>query len=136
MSGLQGGDVVAHRALGHQHDPAGPLAADIVDHRRGRAGEIGFGHHLGRAFGVGEHDDAGMAVAQLADVRGVKRSCTSQWPAQVMISTSVSRGDVLGQVLVRQHDDRGTPRLSTTFTALPEVQQMSLSAFTAAEVLT
>ena len=31
---------------------------------------------------------------------------------------------------------RGTPRLSTTFTALPEVQQMSLSAFTSAEVLT
>ena len=34
----------------------------------------------------------------------VKRSCTSQWPAQVMISTSVSRGDVLRQVLVGQHD--------------------------------
>ena len=30
----------------------------------------------------------------------------------------------------------GTPRLSTIFLALPEVQQMSLSAFTAAEVLT
>ena len=30
----------------------------------------------------------------------------------------------------------GTPRLSTTRTALPDVQQMSLSAFTAAEVFT
>lgn len=32
--------------------------------------------------------------------------------------------------------DRGTPRVSTTALALPEVQQMSDSAFTAAEVLT
>ena len=31
---------------------------------------------------------------------------------------------------------RSTPRDSTTFTALPEVQQMSDSAFTATEVLT
>ncbi len=30
----------------------------------------------------------------------------------------------------------GTPSPSTIFLALPEVQQMSLSAFTAAEVLT
>ena len=65
ISGLLDGDVVAHRAFGHQHDPARPLAADIVDHRRRRAREIGFGHDLGRAFGMGEHDEAGMPVAEL-----------------------------------------------------------------------
>ena len=46
-------------------------------------------------------------------------------------------GDILRQIFVRQHDDRSdAERLSTTLSALPEVQQISDSAFTAAEVLT
>ena len=35
-------------------------AADIVDHRRRRAGEVGHFEHLGRAFGVGEDLGAGI----------------------------------------------------------------------------
>ena len=69
-AGVLHGDVVAHRTFGHQHDPRGPFLADIVDHRRRRAGEVRFGHDLGRALGMGQHDDAGVTGAQLADVVG------------------------------------------------------------------
>ena len=43
---------------------AGLLRADICRHLRRRAGEIGFVDDLGRALGMGEHDDAGMVLAQ------------------------------------------------------------------------
>ena len=46
------------------------------------------------------------------------------------------RGDVFRQILVGQEDHASAPRLSTTSTAFDEVQQMSTSAFTSAEVLT
>ena len=68
-SGCCDRDIVAHRAFGHQHHARRPLVADIVRHRGGRAGEIGLGHDLGRAFGMGEHDDAGMGLAQLRGYR-------------------------------------------------------------------
>ncbi len=72
----------------------------------------------------------------------VKRSCTSQRPAQAMIFTAVWRADVAGQKLVEAAAPRGpAPHSagrphSTTCTALAEVQQMSVSAFTSAVVFT
>jgi hypothetical protein len=66
----------------------------------------------------------------------LNRSCTSQWPAQVMISTPVSRATFCARYSSGSMITLGTPRLSTIFLALPEVQQMSLSAFTAADVFT
>ncbi len=116
--GMLDGDVVAHRALGHQHDAPRLLLADIVDHRRGRAGEVGHGHDLGRAFGVGEDNDARMAGAELLDVGG----------GEALVHLAVARpgddldagfgGDVLRQVLVRQHDDL---RHTETLDDLPRI---------------
>ena len=70
ISGMLDRDVVAHRAFGHQHDARRLLGGDIVDHRGGRAGEIGFRDDLRRAFGMREHDHAGMLLAQRADLGG------------------------------------------------------------------
>ena len=67
---------------------------------------------------------------------GVKRSCTSQWPFQAMISTLVWAAMLRARYSSGIMMTFGTPSASTIFLALPEVQQMSLSAFTAAEVLT
>ena len=66
----------------------------------------------------------------------VKRSCTSQWPIQAMISTSVWAAMLRARYSSGSMMTLGTPSPSTIFLALPEVQQISLSAFTAAEVLT
>ena len=66
----------------------------------------------------------------------LKRSWTSQWPAQVTISTLVSLATFCARYSSGSMMTLGTPRLSTIFFALPDVQQMSLSAFTAADVLT
>ena len=67
----------------------------------------------------------------------MKRSCTSQWPCQRMISIVVWAATQLAEVLVGQEDHARRRRSdSTTSTAFAEVQQMSDSAFTAAEVLT
>src|SRR5215472_16082352 len=65
-------DIVAHRAFGQQYDARWPLLADIIGHRRGRAGKVAFGDDLGRALRMGEDGNAGMALAQAADVLGGK----------------------------------------------------------------
>src|SRR3954470_2293186 len=68
---------------------------------------------------------------------GVNRSCTSQWPVQAITSTS---GTCAATFRARYSSGsmmtRDTPRDAMTFAALPEVQQISDSAFTAAEVFT
>src|SRR3954451_24329858 len=61
-------DVVAHRALGHEHDPGGTSLADIVHHRGCGAREIRLSHHLGWTFWMSEHDDPWMHLAEFADV--------------------------------------------------------------------
>ena len=67
---------------------------------------------------------------------GAKRSCTSQAPGWVITLTPVWRATFAARYWSGIMITSGTPRLSMTLTALPEVQQMSLSAFTAAEVFT
>ena len=79
---------------------------------------------------------AGMVFAQLPDVGGVNSSCTSQWPFQAMIFTLVCAAMFCARYSSGSMMTRSTPSDSTTLSALPEVQQMSDSAFTAAEVLT
>ena len=49
---------------------AGFSRADVVGHVGGRAGEVGLGDHLRRAFRMREDDDAGIVVAQRADLGG------------------------------------------------------------------
>ena len=66
----------------------------------------------------------------------MKRSCTSQWPFQVMISTRVWVCTHLARYSSGIMITRLAPSDSTTRTALEEVQQMSDLAFTSAEVLT
>ena len=85
---------------------------------------------------MGEHHHAGILGAQLADLAAVKRSCTSQRPAQAMIFTSVCAATFCARYSSGSMITRSTPSDSTTLRALPEVQQMSDSAFTAADVLT
>ncbi len=53
-----------------------------------------------------------------------------------MISTFVSAATFCARYSSGSMMTRALPNASTTFFALPEVQQMSLSALTAAEVLT
>ena len=78
----------------------------------------------------------GSAARSAAISSPVKRSCTSQWPFQAMISTLVLVCTYLARYSSGRKITRGAPRLSTTFTAFDDVQQMSHSAFTAALVLT
>src|SRR5690554_549026 len=63
-------------------------------------------------------------------------SCTMQTPSQPMISTSVCEATYLPRCPSGTKITFGTPSASTTFTALDEVQQISHSALTAAEVFT
>ena len=84
-----------------------------------------------------QHDDArDGSRAALRTSSAVKRSCTSQWPFQAMISTLVWAAMLRARYSSGSMITRGAPSASTIFLALPEVQQMSDSAFTAAEVLT
>src|SRR5216683_1569080 len=65
---------------------------------------------------------------------GVNRSWTSQWPLQAMISTLVCAAVLRARYSSGSIMTRGTPSASMIFLALPEVQQTSDSAFTAADV--
>src|SRR5262249_55338916 len=55
--------VIGHRALGDHHHLLRPLVLDEVDHRRGRAGEVGLRDHVGRALGMGKDLHARIAFA-------------------------------------------------------------------------
>jgi hypothetical protein len=66
----------------------------------------------------------------------VKRSCTSQAPFQAIIFTFVLEATYLARYWSGRKITVGALRLSTTCTALEEVQQISISAFTSADVLT
>src|SRR6266850_650169 len=66
----------------------------------------------------------------------VKRSCTSQAPFQAMIFTLVFEATYFARYWSGRKITVGALRLSTTCTALDDVQQMSISAFTSADVLT
>src|SRR5690606_5405772 len=78
----------------------------------------------------------GSAARNASSSSAVNRSWTSQCPFHVMISTLVCVWTYLARYSSGIMMTRGTPRLSMTFTAFAEVQQMSLSAFTSADVLT
>ena len=98
-------DVVAHRALGHQHHPPRLLVGDIAAHGGGRAGEVGLGHDLGRALGMRQHDHARMLLAQLADLGRREALVHLAVPGPGDDLDPGLGGDVLRQVLVGQHDD-------------------------------
>src|SRR5262245_14485774 len=97
-------DVIAHRALGHQHDPPRLLVGDVIAHRRSRAGEVGLGHDLRRALRMRQNHQARMLFAQLADLSS----------GEALMHLTVSGpsdnldpgfgGHVLRQILVGQHD--------------------------------
>ena len=101
-----GRNVVGHRAFGQHDDARRALLDHVVDHGGGRAGEIAFGDDVGGAFGMGEHDRAGMVGAEAADVLG--REAFVHLAAAVPGDDLDLRlvGDVLGQELVGDEDDR------------------------------
>src|SRR5712671_4877884 len=69
--GQLGLDIISHRAFGHHHDPARTPLAHPVDHMRGRAGEVRFLDHVGRAFRMRDDLDRRIALAVAAQfVRG------------------------------------------------------------------
>ena len=90
------------------------------------------GGHSGCAMICTEGSLARTALSSSA----VKRSCTSQWPFQAMIFTLVCEATYFARYSSGTMMTRSAPRLSTTCTAFEDVQQMSLSAFTSAEVFT
>ena len=110
--------------------------ADVFGHSLGRADVVGLGEHVGRALRMSEHDERGIAFAETADVVAGKRSCTSQWPFQAMISTLVFEATYFARYSSGKKMTRGTPSASTICTALPLVTQTSDSALTSADVFT
>src|SRR6266700_1613476 len=69
-----------------------------------------------------------------------KRLCTSQWPFQAMILTAVCLATFCARyssgIMITVSTPHSAAMNSTTSTALDDVQQMSDSAFTSADVLT
>src|SRR5258705_4285657 len=57
-------DIIGHGAFADHHDALGMVVAYPVDHVRGRAGEVGFGQHIGRTFRMGDdlHRRIGLAI--------------------------------------------------------------------------
>ena len=72
----------------------------------------------------------------MASSSPVKRSCTSHEPFQAMIFTLVCEATYFARYWSGTKITLSTPRLSTTCNAFDDVQVMSLSAFTSAEVFT
>ena len=106
------------------------------DHAGGRAGEVGLGEHVGRAFRVRDDLHAGVALAIGAELLAGE--------ALMHLAMALPGDDLdlglglhpFGEIFVGDHDHPRRPSDSTTRTAFEEVQQMSDSAFTSAEVLT
>src|SRR3979411_1932422 len=78
----------------------------------------------------------GSASRRLRSSSPVKRSCTSHEPFQAMIFTVVCEATYFARYWSGRKITVGARRLSTTWTALDEVDEISTSAFTSAEVLT
>ena len=76
--GILHGDVVAHRAFGHEHDPGGRFARDISRHVRRRAGESASASTSGGHSGWASTTTPGGPRAIGGRRRALKRSCTSQ----------------------------------------------------------
>jgi len=103
---------------------------------RRRTGVVGLGNDFGRTLRMGKDGDARIILTQSSDFGG----------CEAFMHLAMARpgddfhmrlgGDILRQVFVRQHDDFGNAQGFDDLLALPEVQQMSDSAFTAAEELT
>lgn len=74
--------------------------------------------------------------ADLYSISSSACSCTSQWPCQVRIFLLVCLATFIARYSSGMQSTRSDSRLSTTATAFDEVQQMSVSAFTSAEVFT
>ena len=80
------------------------------------------------------HRWIGLAIG--AQLLAGERSCTSQAPFHAMILTSVCEATYFARYWSGRKITVGAWRLSTTCTAFEDVQQISTSAFTSAEVLT
>lgn len=90
----------------------------------------------------GEHSGCAMTVMPGRSLRSwamsatEKRSCTSQRAGWVMTSTPVAAATLRARYSSGTQMILSAPRWRTIFSTLPEVQQMSLAAFTAALELT
>ena len=127
--------LIEHSVIMHDAPRAG--RSDLADHAGGRADVVGRRQHVRRTLGVREHEDSRVRRRAARWIsRPVKRSCTSQCPFQSTSSTGVCVATYLPRYSSGRKITFGTPSDSTTSTAFAEVQQMSDSALTSAEVLT
>ena len=105
--GLHGvdGHIVRHRTLGDQHHALGFAGHHIVGHSCGGAGEIGDLQHFGRAFGVGQHFNAGVGLAQFQDIGGREAlmHLAATGPSDDL-DVGLA-GDIAGQEFIGDQDD-------------------------------
>ena len=105
--GQLGADIVRHRAFRDHHQPLRALVAHPFDHVRGRAGEVGFGQHIRRAFRMRDdlHGGIGFAIgAQLVAGKALMH-LAGAFPGDDLHAGF--RSDVARQILVRQEDHGG-----------------------------
>ena len=100
--GQFGLNIVGHRAFGDHHHAFGMVVADPVDHVRGRAGEIGFCQHVGRAFRMRDdlHRRIGFAIGAQLIAGETLMHFAGALPGNDLHAGF--RRDVSRQILVRQ----------------------------------
>ena len=129
-------DVVAHGALRHHDDTRRLFGTNIFNHGGGRSRKIRFSHDFRRALRMREHDHAGVLFAEQAYLGGSEALMDFAMASPGDDLDAVSAATFCARYSSGSMITRSTPSNSTIFFALPDVQQMSNSAFTAADVLT
>src|SRR6185312_12763310 len=89
----------------HEIDLRRLMVMHPFDHAAGRAGEIGFGDHVGGAFGVGNDLDAGIGLAIGAELLAGEALMHLAMALPCDDIDGGLGGDPLRQILVRDHDD-------------------------------
>jgi hypothetical protein len=102
--GMQSGNVVAHRALGHHDDARRTALADIADHRRSRAGEVGLGDDFGRAFRMSQDNDARVLLPERTDFGRVEALVHLAVAGPGNDLDACIGRDILCEVFIGQHD--------------------------------
>ncbi len=121
--------------FGADNESGGLTFPHETNHATGTEDFIGGGFGIGAAFRMDRGDIPGMPLFEGQDVFGQDFHVGGAEPGKVHFMPGFC-GDPLAQVLVGHKDNFRFPRLCTTLTALPEVQQISDSALTAALELT
>ena len=118
----------APRSVSMMNSGAAAPCAHIGAYRSALDIALGLVENLGVAFGVGEKGRRGMDAPAFQLFSGAEAvmDIARALPGNDLNGLGVWRGDVEGQVLVRDHGHRGGVKELTTRTALAEAEQMSL----------